>query len=195
MKRLLPLLFVCVSALLSAQATVRYASVKVSLTGKTLAELVRVGVETEHALIYPGRSITLVLSELELEKVKQAGFVTEVLIPDLTAHYLDQAQNAPEVQNRDGNCNLVVEESSFQTPVNYSYGTMGGYLTYAQILAELDKMHTLFPDLVSERKNVSETIQTWEGRKLQYVKISDNAAADEPEREVLYTALHHAREP
>ncbi|MBL7827335.1 MAG: immune inhibitor A [Saprospiraceae bacterium] len=30
---------------------------------------------------------------------------------------------------------------------------------------------------------------------MQYVKISDNDAADEPEREVLYTALHHAREP
>lgn len=37
---------------------------------------------------------------------------------------------------------------------------MGGYLTYDQMMAELDKMRALFPNLISVRKITSDTILT-----------------------------------
>jgi len=56
-------------------------------------------------------------------------------------------------------------------------------------------VQSTLPIPMSARKSVRDTIETWEGRKLQYVRISDHPDTDEPEPEVLYTALHHAREP
>ena len=71
------------------------------------------------------------------------------------------------------------------------------------MLAELDEMSQLFPNLISTRSDVKdESIfsephphQTYEDRFLQWVKISDNPNTNENEPEVLYTAVHHAREP
>jgi carboxypeptidase T len=181
---------------LRAQTSERYASVRISLVGKNMADLVLTGIETDHGQYYPGRSITTVLSTKEIESVQKAGFQTEILIADLTQHYLEQRNNPPPVAARNSNCD---ESSSGQpqyvTPANYSYGTMGGYLTYDQMMAEFDNMRLLYPNLISARNITSDTILTWGGRPIYNIKISDNPDQDEPEREVLYTALHHAREP
>gem|GEM_PF-6975859 len=32
----------------------------------------------------------------------------------------------------------------YETPANYEYGTMGGYLTYDQVLATLDEMAEMY---------------------------------------------------
>ena len=55
-------------------------------------------------------------------------------------------------------------------------------------------MYTLYPDLITVRDSI-DTFLTHEGRPVQWVKISDNASTSESEPQVLYTALHHAREP
>lgn len=194
-KRYLPFIFCFLTFALSAQTPEKYASVRIDLVGKQIGELVKTGIETEHAQYYPGKSITVVLSTSELSRVQQAGFKTEVLIDDLTAHFLNQSkQSKTQTAARNG-CFSVNAPGEYETPANYSYGSMAGYLTYTEMLEELDKMRTLYPNLISARKNASDTIQTWDGRVLQYVKISDNPDQDEAEREILYTALHHAREP
>ena len=53
-------------------------------------------------------------------------------------------------------------------------------------------MYNLFPTLISQKFSVGTTI---EGRPIYMVKISDNPTVSENEPQVLYTALHHAREP
>ncbi|HRH60668.1 MAG TPA: M14 family zinc carboxypeptidase, partial [Chitinophagaceae bacterium] len=58
-----------------------------------------------------------------------------------------------------------------------------------------DSMKLRYPNLITQKQVVSNTLTTVEGRPLYYVKISDNPDADESEPEILYTALHHAREP
>ena len=62
------------------------------------------------------------------------------------------------------------------------------------MLASLDSMKLLFPKLITKRQ-VIDTFLTQEGRPLYWFKISDNPDLDEDEPKVLYTALHHAREP
>jgi hypothetical protein len=72
---------------------------------------------------------------------------------------------------------------------------MGGYHTLDEMMAVLDDMRAKFPQLITARTVASDTIETWEGRKIYFVKISKNPESDEDEPQVLYTSLHHAREP
>ncbi len=64
------------------------------------------------------------------------------------------------------------------------------YHDYAEMSAEIQQVADAHPALVS-RFSLG---QSYEGRELWAVKISDNVAADEDEPEVLLLGLHHARE-
>ena len=189
----LQLLLCCCAFALTAQTSPeRYARVEISLTGKNIKDLAALGIETDHGKYLPGRSLTTEISEAELKRVQNAGFQINILIPDLQQWLREQAKN-PATTSRSGGCDDAV--SAYPTPANYTYGTMAGYLTYQQMLDVLDDMAAKYPNLITAKAIVSDTNLTWEGRPLLYVKISDNANVDEGEKEVLYTALHHAREP
>ncbi|MFK7741376.1 MAG: M14 family zinc carboxypeptidase [Planctomycetota bacterium] len=71
-------------------------------------------------------------------------------------------------------------------------GSMGGHYTLAEMESILDDFHQNYPSLCSAKISIGQSI---EGRDLWMVKISDNVGSDENEPEVLYDALHHAREP
>ena len=74
---------------------------------------------------------------------------------------------------------------------DFELGSMGGYYTYDEIEEQLNQIHNEYPSIT-----YLEVIgNTLEGRNVWALKISDNADSDEDEPEVLYTGLHHAREP
>lgn len=181
-------LFLACAWLSSAQQAEKYARVRIDLTRHSIAELAELGIETDHGTVLPGRFIETVASESDLQRVRTAGFTADVLIPDLQAWHRGQA-----AQLREGGCDNAPQV--YETPVNYTPGTMAGYYRYQEMLDVLDDMATKFPHLISQRAPVSDTIVTHEGRPLWWVKVSDNPGTDEDEPEVLYTALHHAREP
>jgi hypothetical protein len=92
----------------------------------------------------------------------------------------------------DGNCEGVTNyppAEHFEPPAN------GSFYTYVEILQNLDDMHSLYGDLITERANISNSLHTLENREIFWVRISDNAASNEEEPEVLYTALTHGNEP
>ncbi|EPB65909.1 zinc carboxypeptidase, partial [Ancylostoma ceylanicum] len=62
------------------------------------------------------------------------------------------------------------------------------------MLQELDKMATLYPHLISVKAPIH-TFLTWENRPIYHVLISDHPTTDDGDPKVLYSALHHAREP
>lgn len=64
------------------------------------------------------------------------------------------------------------------------------YHTYAEMSAELQATARDHADLAK----VSSVGQSYEGRELHLIKISDNVATDENEPEVLFTCNQHARE-
>ncbi len=68
---------------------------------------------------------------------------------------------------------------------------MGGWKTLEEINAYLDTIIAENPDIVSEKISIGKSL---EGRDIWAVKISDNPNIDEDEPEILYNALHHARE-
>lgn len=186
------MLLCCVVALRAQTTQERYSRVEIALTGKDIRSLAALGIETDHGKYLPGRSLTTEISETELKQVQAAGFQVKVLIPDLQQWHREQAKN-PAVTSRNADC--VDAAPAYPTPANYTYGSMAGYVTYQQMLDVLADMATKYPNLITQKAIVSDTNLTWEGRPLWYVKISDNANTDEDEKEVLYTALHHAREP
>lgn len=67
----------------------------------------------------------------------------------------------------------------------------GAYHTYSETLQELDDLRAAYPHLVSARFSLG---ASHEGNAIWAVRVSDNPALDEDEPEVLFDALHHARE-
>jgi len=151
--------------------------------------------------------ITVDLSNNELQAIQKTSIETEVLINDVSAFIADRnrkdlpfakaALKALKKNSFDKNAGQVMgcTQNSLPVPQNFSFGSMSGYLTYSEILDELDKMKNLYPNLITSKRSAGGTRTTLEGNTIYYVKISDNPNRDEPEAEILYTALHHAREP
>jgi carboxypeptidase T len=160
-------------------------------TGKDgLARLAAEGLVPDHGEHKPGVFFTGEFSDAEVEMIKKSGLPYEVLISDMAEYYVQRNTRAGKQQGGNG-CN---DCRTYAVPNNFSLGTMGGFYKYAEMLAVLDSMAAKFPNLVSVRQPI-DTALTFEGRPVWYVKISDNPSVNEAEPELLYTALHHAREP
>lgn len=125
----------------------------------------------------------------------EEGVPYDLLISDVSSYYAEHI-NDPITRDDRSDCDGAAEPGyNPDTPENFNLGDMGGYFTYEEYLAELDAMRAAYPDLISEKSGISD-FETWEGRPIHWVRISDNPDTDEAEEEeVLYTAIHHAREP
>jgi carboxypeptidase T len=64
------------------------------------------------------------------------------------------------------------------------------YHTYAEMVAEIKQAQTDHPAIVALRS----IGKSYQGRTIWAAKVSDNVAVDEPEPEVMFDSLHHARE-
>jgi carboxypeptidase T len=64
------------------------------------------------------------------------------------------------------------------------------YHSYPEMVADIKAVETAHPDIV----HVFSIGKSYQGRDIWAAKISDNVATDENEPEILFDALHHARE-
>ena len=69
---------------------------------------------------------------------------------------------------------------------------MGGFYTLAEMEDKLDSMNILYPEIVSKKYSIGQSIQR---REIYTVKISDNHIFDEEEPVAYFDEVHHAREP
>lgn len=179
---------------------ITYSRAKIDLTHTDIRMIAELGLEADHGVYVKGRHLINDYSSEELELLEANGIPFDILIEDVKAHYVQQNMTRQEDGHDHGrmpsDCSVGGTEGfNYQTPENYAYGSMGGYLTYSEMLAELDEMVELYPELISPRQEI-EGHTTFEGRPIEWLRISDNPNLDEEtEPEVLYTALHHAREP
>lgn len=193
MKRLFTFSLLLVLTLAAVAQQPVYSRLKISMEGREVRELAALGVDTESMEYRPGLYIIGEYSEKEQELMAGAGFSFEVLIEDMSAYYT--ARNT-------GLDKAAIEASwrkpesgrKYQTPENFSLGSMGGYLTYDELLAELDEMHAQYPDLISGKAPIG-TILTIQWRPVYWLRISNNPDTEQDKPKVLYTAMIHAREP
>ncbi len=171
--------FVFISFQLTAQT---YSRVEIYVQPNEYQRLASLGLPLDDAY-FSKNFITAELNQTEINKIEQAGFEVQILIPDMEKYYqkrLAQPKNIKTLPN---------------TPQHFHLGSFGGNLNYEEVLAELDTMHNLYPNLITVKAVIDSEIPTHNDSLLYWVKISDNPNVDEDEPEVLYTGLHHAREP
>ncbi len=170
----------------------KYSRVKVYTGTEGLSRMASLGVVVDHGYHKKGVFYTSDFSEAELAIIKQCGLKYEVLIDDVSAFY--EQRNYQNNSKTDGyqapHCDDCLNG---KIPVNFGYGSMGGFYTYTELQAVLDSMTKKFPQLITAKQPLDNTT-TAQGRKVFYVKISDNPNNAETEPQVLYTSLHHARE-
>ncbi|MEM1358925.1 MAG: M14 family metallopeptidase, partial [Bacteroidota bacterium] len=182
----------------TAQSTI-YSQVKIDLTKTSIQTIAQLGLEYDHGSYAPGKHLINTYSQAELAQLDAALVDYEILIPDAKADYFRRVNlehQHPHVHaksnNDDCGSSLFFD---YPTPVNYQDGSMGGYLTYDELLATLDSMAAKYPNLITPKTQI-DNFSSNEGRPIYFLRLSDNPLIEEEdEPELLYTALHHAREP
>lgn len=158
-------------------------------------QLAVLGVALDHGLHKRNVYIESEFSQHDISIAQSMGLYVEILIEDAKQDYLDRNKRGESAiqQHKNANC-AFGGTTQYTMPTNFNHGSMGGFLTYSEALDELDDMVAQYPSLITARQPIS-TFTTLEGRPIEWLKISDNPGTDEAEPEMLYNAVHHAREP
>lgn len=197
---LLGLLFLFFIPLVTAQQK-QYARVRIQTAETSLQKLNELGITVDHGKHKKNTYFIGEIARDEIRILEQNDIPHEVLIEDMTAYYKKRNERAMEKWSKSSARNLGRDRVqgcengnsiSYETPDGFSFGSMGGFLTYEEFRSELDSMVNQYPDLVERDTLPGHT--THEGRPIYHLKISDNPGQDEQEPEVLYSGLHHCRE-
>ncbi|RYG50458.1 MAG: hypothetical protein EOO01_10675, partial [Chitinophagaceae bacterium] len=176
----------------NGQKSEQYSRAKIWLnaTDHSLTALGETGLAIDHGDYKRDTWFVSDFSDAELAAAREKGFRVDVQIPDVTKHY--QQQNNPGAAKT----TLVsCDKPHPPTPSHFHLGSYGGYYTYDELLDILDSMQLLYPNLISVRQAIG-TYQTIEGRPIYWLRVSNNPAINQPAKpQMLYNALHHAREP
>ena len=204
-KNLLPLFLLIASMVFSQEVQETYQRAKISYnTIEDLTRMHSLDIPVDHGVHKKGHFIISDFSVSELDRARSAGYMVEVLIEDSKEYFLQQNRSNTQPQ-RNPNCDAG-SSNEYATPDNFNLGSMGGYLTYQEVLDELDQMKSLYPNLITTKANISNfttnglpdnsTTPPIGGNGIKWVKISDNPDnSSEGEPQILYTSIHHAREP
>ncbi len=165
-----------------------YKKVKIYLNDlNSIARLNSTNLEIDHAHYNRDNSIDVFLNETQFAKLENSSFRYEILINDWYKYYAERQK----LSNFDRESSLIKTAEQYGV-TSFDFGSMGGYYTWDEVVQKLDDMHTAYPNIITEKDSIGHSV---ENVPIYAVKISDNPNIDEDEPEVLYTALHHAREP
>jgi len=186
MRKLLSFVLFVLPFSIALSQQIQYSKVKVYANEDQLLQMAHAGIDVTEGELKFGVYIISDYSEFELAKIKDLGLTYEILIEDVAKYY---------VQRNEGKSTSINDykgATEWMVPENFDFGSMSGHLTWDETIAMIDEMTTLYPNLITSKESIGQTL---EGRDMWMVKISDNPTQNEGEPEVLYTAIHHAREP
>lgn len=172
---------------LSLFSSENYKQVKVFPNQNTINLIADLGIALDHAHRTKDGGISFFVSDTEYLQMQQLNIQMEVLIDDWYKYYSELKKLTPS--EKTGQLS--------QTAINYGvknfeFGSMGGYYTLSEIYNKIEELLNNYPHLVGDLQILGES---HEGREIVSFKVSVNPNLDEDEPEVLFTALHHAREP
>ncbi len=142
-----------------------------NFNNSALPFLYNIGIDLDH-IHKNGNYIQFAVSDSDLSKIDMYNLTYEIIHENLEEFYASRLTN--DYESRD-----------------FDLGSMGGYYTLEEIVEHLVEINNTYPNLT----NLISIGTTLENRDVWAIKISDNANIDEDEPEILYTGLHHAREP
>jgi carboxypeptidase T len=191
MNRILSLIIAfCFIQLSQAQT---YSKVKIFLFEHSLQELNTLDIAIDHGSLKKDAWFITDLSSHEITQLENAGFSYEILIEDVAKFYKERNLLAQAKIDKA----LPCVGNSFEIPLvqNYSNGSMGGFFTYQEMLNHLDSMRAKYPNLISDKLGISNFVSI-ENRPIYWLRISNNPTVEDTSKpQIMYTALHHAREP
>ena len=204
-KKILLPVFLIIQIMFGQDIQEKHQRAKISYNqSEDLMKLESFGIPIDHGVHKKGVFIISDFSISEIQTARNAGYTVDILIEDSKEYFL-QRNSINSVTEKNLFCTDQTS-SDFETPNNFNLGSMGGYLTYQEMLDQLDLMKSLYPDLITTKENISDFITEGQpdssttppigGNGIKWVKISDNPSnSSENEPQILYTAIHHAREP
>ena len=204
-KKILLPVFLIIQIMFGQDIQEKHQRAKISYNqSEDLIKLESFGIPIDHGVHKKGVFIISDFSISEIQTAINAGYIVDILIEDSKEYFL-QRNSMNSVAERNLFCTDQTS-SDYETPDNFNLGSMGGYLTYQEMLDQLDLMKSLYPDLITTKENISDFITEGQpdnsttppigGNGIKWVKISDNPSnSSENEPQILYTAIHHAREP
>ncbi len=127
------------------------------------------------------------LSSTEIDLLKKSGVPYDITVEDWMQYYNAQPKMT-ETEMR-----LAIEHSKNDFNVSHSiYGSMGGYLTFQEVINKLDSMRLEYPGLISAKFSIG---NSFENRPMWTVRVSNSPDAPTGRPEVWFHSLIHAREP
>lgn len=173
----------------------QYSKVKIYTNDTGLEQLDQMGIAVDHGSYKRGSYFISDFSDYEMQKIQQAGFSYDILIPDVKKYYAERSQQMlDKAANSCPTSDALVDSMKYPVPTHFNLGSMGGYYTYEEFLQEIHEMDSIYPNLITLKDTISSFV-SHEGRPIYWMRISDNPNSLEAEPELLYTAVHHAREP
>ena len=185
MRTIITLLLLALSINVYSQ---NYKQININITdADVLLRISEAGIDLEGSRLSKDNKLSIFVDEFGLSAINSLGLSYEVLIDDWQSYYNSlQKLTAEEKQS-------VVSDSKMNFNVDgFGFGTMGGYYTFAEIVANLDSMYAQYPNLITQKYSIGTSHQS---RTIWAVKISDNPNINENEPAVGLDALVHAREP
>lgn len=112
-----------------------------------------------------GRGVDCIADDDAIKAIKQSAYQIDIIIPDVEAYYKQKLKAS-----------------------KYDFGQ---YYTYAEMVKEINSIHDNYPTITSPPEAIG---QTGEGRTIWAIRIAKRYG-DNDLPSVLYTGVHHAREP
>ncbi len=181
-------LFICLLAFVISAFPQNHKKVKIFINNEfDLNKAAELSLDLEETWHDKSGNISLFVNDDEFSELQQSGLGYEVLIDDWKVYY----NSLPVLTEEEKTIVKMESDMSFGVS-GFNFGSMGGFYTFDEILADLDTMFQLYPNLITEKYSIG---TSHEGRTIWAVKISDNPNINEDEPAVGFDALIHAREP
>ena len=134
---------------------------------ESIRELDRIGLDIIEQR--EGYYSEIIASEDDLRRLDIQGISYDIIIPDMAQFYLDRTGGWVSGHR-----------------LKIGDGTKMGFFSLDSMYLFMDSLQAVYPTLISEKESIGKTHRN----RIQWMwKISDNPEVDEPEPEVLYTAL------
>ncbi len=193
---ILSALFICMQV---AFAQTKYSRVSIPSKQPKIGELQKLGMEFDHyQYIDSIDAYITTVSDVDIDIMHKNNIQYTMLIEDEEAYFLENNKVEDFYKNDKrtrsstefkANCSSV--NNNFVTPAAFTPGSMGGYYTLAEMYTKLFDLVAAYPTLI-----MADTLGfTAQNRPIVLFKISDNVQTKELESSILYTGMHHAREP
>lgn len=185
MKYIITFLLLASFGFLNAQ---NYKQVKIKSPDQNMIQrITQLGVDLEHSSFEKDNSLVFFVSDDDFNLLRNSGINLNIIIDDWFEHY----KSLPSLSASERQSILIESKENFGVE-DFGFGSMGGYYTFNEIIANIDSMYAQYPNLITQKYSVGTSQQ---GRTIWAVKISDNPNINESEPAVGYDALIHAREP